>query len=198
MLVGPAFTSSLVARQVNAISETGPGADKLKSELSAFAASCTYTHLSYSTAMSDSLSGASSSPSSTIINVNPDRPIDTITRLLSTALRNLSPARNQAVDPSTVLQRFTIKDIAKSKKNRIGSGGYGDVYRLSHPQIGDIVLKQLRLSRSASTAEDQRRVNTFLRLLSVKLITPSPESLTRREYMGSNDTSLHPALLRHT
>lgn len=98
---------------------------------------------------------AAESSQGSIITIDPDRHdlLETVSKLFS----GLSiPFRKQ--DPTQTLSTFTIKDISKSKKRRIGGGGFGDVYRLSHPQMGEIVLKQLRLSRSTATAEDQRRV----------------------------------------
>lgn len=71
-----------------------------------------------------------------------------------------TPFRKQ--NPAHELAKLTVKDISKCKKRRIGGGGFGDVYRLSHPQMGEIVLKQLRLSRSSETAQDQRRVRVLV------------------------------------
>lgn len=85
----------------------------------------------------------------------PGRAITDLFNTLQTPFRSRS-------DPVEALSRFTVSDISKAKKRRIGGGGFGDVYRLNHPSMGDVALKQLRLSRSADTAQDQRRVCSLM------------------------------------
>lgn len=73
-----------------------------------------------------------------------------------------SPSAGTPKHPSELLSSLTLKDLENAKK--IGSGGYGEVLLLDHPQIGKVALKRLRFDPRREEGQRQRNVRSDMTL----------------------------------
>lgn len=53
-----------------------------------------------------------------------------------------------------------IEDAALRNITRCGGGGFGDVYRLQHAELGDIAMKRVREVGDQIKVSDERRVRS--------------------------------------